>query len=120
VPELAVDWALDSPDTRWQLIDGTLSKFGGDPLLLSFQGDRRALRVASAAVEMRIALRRAAQPPRVVRRIERGSVGLCPSGRGSLVLSTRGVREVNFGCQQKCAAMALRSSVIGRPLMRLS
>ncbi len=63
VPELAVDWALDSPDKRWQLIDGTLLKFGGDPLLLSFQGDRHALRAASAAVEMRIALRKAAQLP---------------------------------------------------------
>jgi len=111
VPELALDWALDAPEQRWQLLDGTLCfadisgftalaerlaqrgrmggeelvetlgrvfadmldiaaqrggtllKFGGDALLLFFQGERHAHRAASAAVEMRQALRKAAEMP---------------------------------------------------------
>jgi class 3 adenylate cyclase/tetratricopeptide (TPR) repeat protein len=111
VPEVAIDWAIDTPERRWQQIDGTLSfsdisgftalaerlaqrgrmggeelvetlgkvftdmlglaaqrggtllKFGGDALLLFFQGDGHAQRAASAAVEMRQALRKAAEIP---------------------------------------------------------
>lgn len=42
---------------------GTLLKFGGDALLLYFQGDDHPLQAASAAVEMRSALRQSARLP---------------------------------------------------------
>ena len=42
---------------------GMLLKFGGDALLLFFDGEAHAARAASAAVEMRAALRRATETP---------------------------------------------------------
>ncbi|HEX7035217.1 MAG TPA: adenylate/guanylate cyclase domain-containing protein [Pseudomonadales bacterium] len=45
---------------------GTLLKFGGDALLLFFQGDDHPVQAANAAVEMRQALRRAARIPTAV------------------------------------------------------
>ena len=111
IPDLAVDWALDMPEQRWQIIEGTLCfadisgftalaerlaqrgrvggeelvetlgrvfaamldivherrgellKFGGDALLLFFSGDDHAVNAASAAVEMRQALRKAVEIP---------------------------------------------------------
>jgi class 3 adenylate cyclase/predicted ATPase len=56
---------------------GTLLKFGGDALLLLFRGEDHALQAASAAVEMRTALRAAAQVPTSVGRVPlRMSVGV--------------------------------------------
>jgi class 3 adenylate cyclase/tetratricopeptide (TPR) repeat protein len=43
--------------------DGVLLKFGGDALLFLFEGEDHALRAASTAVEMRSALRKAAEIP---------------------------------------------------------
>jgi class 3 adenylate cyclase/tetratricopeptide (TPR) repeat protein len=111
IPELALDWMLDTPEKRWQIVDGTLCfadisgftalaerlarrgrmggeeligrlggvfsamldlarerggsllKFGGDALLLFFQGPDHALQAASAAVAMRQVLREAAATP---------------------------------------------------------
>ncbi len=111
VPELAIDWILDAPERRWQVLDGTLCfadisgftalaerlaqrgrmggeelisrlgsvfadmldlardrggmllKFGGDALLLFFQGPDHALQAAAAAVAMRQVLREAAATP---------------------------------------------------------
>ncbi len=111
VPELALAWAAEHPERRWQLLDGTLCfadvsgftalaerlaqrgriggeelvetlggvfttmlgiarqrggsllKFGGDALLLYFQGSDHAKQAACAAVEMRAALREAAKTP---------------------------------------------------------
>jgi class 3 adenylate cyclase/tetratricopeptide (TPR) repeat protein len=111
IPELALDWILDAPERRWQLLEGTLCfadisgftalaerlaqrgrmggeelvgrlgsvfadmldlardrggtllKFGGDALLLFFQGPDHALQAASAAVAMRQVLRDAAARP---------------------------------------------------------
>jgi class 3 adenylate cyclase/tetratricopeptide (TPR) repeat protein len=57
--------------------DGMLLKFGGDALLFLFRGPGHALRAASTAVEMRAALRRAAEIPTSVGRLQLSmSVGL--------------------------------------------
>jgi len=57
--------------------DGMLLKFGGDSLLILFQGESHAVRAASTAVEMRRALRKAAQVPTSVGRLQLSmSVGL--------------------------------------------
>jgi class 3 adenylate cyclase len=48
---------------------GALLKFGGDALLLQFTGDGHPMQAASAAVEMRAALRLAAQVPTSVGRV---------------------------------------------------
>ena len=57
--------------------DGMLLKFGGDALLFLFRGEEHALRAASAAVEMRRVLRKAAQTPTSVGRLRLSmSVGL--------------------------------------------
>ncbi len=57
--------------------DGMLLKFGGDALLFLFQGGGHAVRAASTAVEMRRALRRAADEPTSVGRLRLSmSVGL--------------------------------------------
>ena len=111
IPEIAIDWALDAPDRRWQTLEGTLCfadisgftalaerlaqrgriggeelvetlgrvfttmlgiarerggtllKFGGDALVLFFQGDDHPIQAASAAVDMRSSLRKAADIP---------------------------------------------------------
>ena len=111
VPELALQWQVETPDENWRQIEGTLCfadisgftalaerlaqrgrvggeelvetlsrvfsnmldivaerggsllKFGGDALLLLFQGDNHAVQAACAAVEMRAALREAAKIP---------------------------------------------------------
>ncbi|HEY8092788.1 MAG TPA: adenylate/guanylate cyclase domain-containing protein, partial [Acidimicrobiales bacterium] len=56
---------------------GVLLKFGGDALLLLFRGDHHANQAASAAVEMRAALREAATIPTSVGRVPlRMSVGV--------------------------------------------
>jgi class 3 adenylate cyclase/tetratricopeptide (TPR) repeat protein len=56
---------------------GALLKFGGDALLLMFEGDDHPLQAASAAVEMRAALRDAATIPTSVGRVPlRMSVGV--------------------------------------------
>jgi class 3 adenylate cyclase/tetratricopeptide (TPR) repeat protein len=56
---------------------GTLLKFGGDALLLLFEGDDHALQAASAAVEMRAALRAASKIPTSVGRLAlKMSIGL--------------------------------------------
>ena len=56
---------------------GALLKFGGDALLLQFTGDHHPVQAASAAVEMRAALRLAAQVPTSVGRVVlRMSVGI--------------------------------------------
>ena len=56
---------------------GSLLKFGGDALLLLFEGDDHPLQAASAAVEMRQALRAAATIPTSVGRVAlRMSVGI--------------------------------------------
>ncbi len=56
---------------------GALLKFGGDALLLMFEGDDHARQACSAAVEMRAALRSAASIPTSVGRVAlRMSVGL--------------------------------------------
>ncbi len=56
---------------------GTLLKYGGDALLLLFEGPDHAAQAASAAVEMRAALRRAVDIPTSVGRVMlRMSVGL--------------------------------------------
>ena len=56
---------------------GTLLKFGGDALLLLFEGSDHAMQAACAAVEMRAALRRATEIPTSVGRVAlRMSVGL--------------------------------------------
>lgn len=56
---------------------GSLLKFGGDALLLMFEGDQHPIQAASAAVEMRSALRDATQVPTSAGRIHlRMSVGL--------------------------------------------
>jgi class 3 adenylate cyclase len=57
--------------------DGMLLKFGGDALLFLFRGEDHALRAAATAVEMRSALRAAAQIPTSVGRLRLAmSVGL--------------------------------------------
>ncbi|MEQ1802351.1 MAG: adenylate/guanylate cyclase domain-containing protein [Gammaproteobacteria bacterium] len=57
--------------------DGMLLKFGGDALLFLFRGDGHAVRAASTAVEMRAALRKAAETPTSVGRLRLSmSVGL--------------------------------------------
>jgi class 3 adenylate cyclase/tetratricopeptide (TPR) repeat protein len=111
IPELAIDWALDTPEQTWKILEGTLCfadvsgftalaerlaqrgrmggeelvsrlggvfgtmldlakgrggmllKFGGDALLLFFQGPNHAMQAACAAVEMRQALKAAAATP---------------------------------------------------------
>ena len=111
IPELAIEWQLDSPGRLWQVVDGTLCfadisgftalaerlaqqgrvggeelietlsrvfggmlerarerdgmllKFGGDALLFLFRGTGHAGRAAATAVEMRSALRKAAETP---------------------------------------------------------
>ena len=56
---------------------GSLLKFGGDALLLLFDGDDHAQQAAAAAVEMRAALRAATQVPMSFGRVRlRMSVGL--------------------------------------------
>ena len=56
---------------------GSLAKFGGDALLLHYAGDNHAFHAAAAAVEMRAALRRAAQHKTSVGRVAlRMSVGI--------------------------------------------
>ena len=56
---------------------GSLLKFGGDALLLLFEGDDHAIQAASAAVEMRSTLRTASEIPTSVGRLSlRMSVGL--------------------------------------------
>ena len=56
---------------------GSLAKFGGDALLLHYAGDDHAFHAAAAAVEMRAALRRAAQHKTSVGRVAlRMSVGI--------------------------------------------
>mgnify|MGYP001821149700 CR=1 FL=1 len=56
---------------------GNLLKFGGDALLLLFEGPDHELQAASAAVEMRAALRKAADVPTSVGRVPlKMSVGL--------------------------------------------
>ncbi len=114
MPELAIEWLLDTPEKNWQLIEGTLCfadisgftalaerlaqrgrvggeelvetlgrvfsemleiahsrdgvllKFGGDALLLFFRGQDHATDAACAALEMRRALRSAANIPTAV------------------------------------------------------
>jgi class 3 adenylate cyclase len=57
--------------------DGALLKFGGDALLLLFDGDDHAVQAASAAVEMRAALRRSSEVPTSVGRLAlKMSIGL--------------------------------------------
>ena len=57
--------------------DGVLLKFGGDALLFLFRGEGHALRAASTAVEMRAALRKAAETPTSVGRLRLSmSVGI--------------------------------------------
>jgi hypothetical protein len=64
IPELALDWILEAPERRWQVLEGTLCfvdmldlarerggmllKFGGDALLLFFQGPDHAPQAATA------------------------------------------------------------------------
>ena len=56
---------------------GELLKYGGDALLLLFEGDDHAVQAASAAVEMKAALREAAEIPTSVGRVAlRMSVGI--------------------------------------------
>jgi len=56
---------------------GSLAKFGGDALLLHYAGDDHAFHAAAAAVEMRSALRRAAQHKTSVGKLKlRMSVGI--------------------------------------------
>ena len=56
---------------------GSLLKFGGDALLLMFEGPNHPLHGAAAAIEMRSALRTASQMPMSVGRVQlRMSVGL--------------------------------------------
>jgi class 3 adenylate cyclase/tetratricopeptide (TPR) repeat protein len=56
---------------------GTLLKFGGDALLLLFEGPDHAMQATCAAVEMRAALRKAAEIPTSVGKVAlRMSVGL--------------------------------------------
>ncbi|MDJ0791716.1 MAG: adenylate/guanylate cyclase domain-containing protein [Acidimicrobiia bacterium] len=65
---------------------GTLLKFGGDALLLLFEGPEHAIQAACAAVEMRAALRKAADIPTSVGKVAlRMSVGL---HSGSVLLFT--------------------------------
>jgi len=60
-----------------RLRSGELLKYGGDALLLLFEGDDHALQATSAAVEMRSALREAAEIPTSVGRVAlRMSVGV--------------------------------------------
>jgi class 3 adenylate cyclase/tetratricopeptide (TPR) repeat protein len=111
IPELAIDWSLDTPEARVRSVEGSLCfadisgftalaerlaqrgriggeelietlsrvfatmldtaharggmllKFGGDALLLFFDGADHATRAAATAVDMRTALRRAAGTP---------------------------------------------------------
>jgi class 3 adenylate cyclase/tetratricopeptide (TPR) repeat protein len=125
IPEVAIEWELESPERLWQAFDGTLCfadisgftalaerlarrgrvggeelietlsrvfggmlerarerngellKFGGDALLFLFRGEGHAMRAASTAVEMRAALRKAAEIPTSVGRLRLSmSVGL--------------------------------------------
>ena len=125
VPRVLSEWDLDSPDSKWQRLDGTLCfvdisgftnlseklarrgrigaeeltdvldrvfgnmlrlayarggsllKFGGDALLLLFEGGDHAMQGTCAAVEMRAALREAARIPTSVGKIRlRMSVGV--------------------------------------------
>ncbi len=56
---------------------GVLLKFGGDALLFLFHGEGHAVRAASTAVEMRRALRKAAEQPTTVGRLRLSmSIGL--------------------------------------------
>jgi class 3 adenylate cyclase len=62
---------------RARTYDGMLLKFGGDALLFLFRGEQHAMRAASAAVEMRTVLRKAAKTPTSVGRLRLAmSVGL--------------------------------------------
>ena len=80
---------------------GTLLKFGGDALLLFFQEEAHAIRAASAAVEMRQALRRAAQIPTSVGPLRLSmSVGL-HSGAAHFFLVGRAI--VNWCCSGPAA-----------------
>ena len=54
---------------------GSLLKFGGDALLLLFDGDDHPVQAAAAAVEMRAALRTATQVPMSVGRVPAPDVG---------------------------------------------
>ena len=73
---------------------GSLVKFGGDALLLLFRGDDHAGQAASAAVEMRAALREAATIPTSVGTVPlRMSVGI-HSGEVQLFLAGRSHREL--------------------------
>ncbi len=73
---------------------GSLVKFGGDALLLLFRGDDHAGQAASAAVEMRAALREAATIPTSVGTVPlRMSVGI-HSGEVHLFLVGRSHREL--------------------------
>ena len=73
---------------------GSLLKFGGDALLLLFRGDDHAAQAASAAVEMRGALREAAAIPTSVGTVPlRMSVGI-HSGRVELFHVGRSHREL--------------------------
>ena len=73
---------------------GTLLKYGGDALLILFEGPDHAAQAASAAVEMRAALRRAVDIPTSVGRVMlRMSVGL-HSGPVHLFIPTGTHREL--------------------------
>lgn len=74
--------------------DGMLLKFGGDALLFLFRGEEHALRAASAAVEMRRVLKKAAETPTSVGRLRLSmSVGL-HSGRLHFYLVGSAHREL--------------------------
>jgi class 3 adenylate cyclase len=69
--------------------DGMLLKFGGDSLLFLFQGEGHAVRAASTAVEMRRALRKAAEIPTSVGRLQLSmSVGLPDTGEIAVSAAT--------------------------------
>jgi class 3 adenylate cyclase len=73
---------------------GSLLKFGGDALLMLFRGEDHATQAASAAVEMRAALREAAAIPTSVGTVPlRMSVGI-HSGRVDLFHVGRSHREL--------------------------
>ena len=73
---------------------GSLLKFGGDALLLMFEGDHHAIQATCAAVEMRAALGQATRIPTSVGKIHlRMSVGL-HSGPIDLYLVGRSHREL--------------------------
>ena len=73
---------------------GTLLKFGGDALLLLFEGPDHAMQATCAAIEMRAALRRAADIPTSVGKVAlRMSVGL-HSGSVHLFTLTGSHREL--------------------------